>query len=124
MIPDKLLVVHGIVGAGTIVAATIGDASTLSIAIIGVGGALTTALVGAYSAYRAARHQADLRDAPTVQVQLSAVLTERDDLRQQVTQWKDLYEALKDDSAPRSSSPQTPTPMAGATNPQQGKAAP
>jgi hypothetical protein len=112
MIQGKFLAIHGLVGAVTIAAATVSDWSTWSIAIIGIAGALTTAVVGMYTAFRAAKHKADLEDTALVQPRFLAAQDEIAALKQQVTEWRTLYQAATRAQTPNSASS---APTAGAT---------
>ncbi len=109
MIHGKFLAVHGVTGAATLAVALVSNWSTWAVAIIGIGGALTTAGVGMYSAFRAAKHKADLDDTVLVQPRLSEAEAEIRDLRQEVTEWRTRYQVAIQQAQAPTSPPSTPT---------------
>ena len=95
MISGKKLAVIGGAEIIGIAVAAVNDYPTISIAIIGIGGALATAGVGIYSAYRAARHKADLEDAPLAQSKLVVALQRIAELERLNLEWQRLYDAQR-----------------------------
>ena len=76
---------------------TAADVSTPALVIGGVLASVLTAVTSAYSAYRAAKHEADLKDAGLVQAELDRANHRNRDLEEQVIRWKALAEALDRD---------------------------
>ena len=76
---------------------TVADVSTPALVIGGVLASVLTALTSGYSAYRNARHEADVKDAGLVQGELERKNQRISDLEEQVTRWKSLAEALDRD---------------------------
>jgi hypothetical protein len=108
MIPGKTLAAIGGAEAIGLAVAVMNDYPTISIAIIGIGSAVATAGVGIYSAWRAAKHKADLQDAPLVQVRLAAAEARIDDLEKANLEWQRLYEAQKNLNHMLDGDPTTP----------------
>lgn len=95
IVEGKLLAAWGFTGGALLAAANVADASAGVLATIGVVGALGTAIIGVYSAFRSAKHNADVKDGPLVQLKLDQANERIAELEGQVEQWRDICQELR-----------------------------
>jgi hypothetical protein len=93
MISGKTLFAYSITELAVIGAANAADASTQTLTLVGVIGALGAALIGVYSAFRTAKHTADVRDGDLIKGKLNEALNRIAFLERQVDIWQTLYQA-------------------------------
>lgn len=102
MVTDgKILAAWGAASGAMFAAASAADASTNTLILVGLITGTGTAIVGVYSAFRAAKHRADVVDQALVQRQLAEAMVqnknlkdENEALRFQVKEWSDLYRQI------------------------------